>query len=272
MLLRRTIFMATIALSSASALATTVQVTVNVTPTAAEIGQHIGNGLRSYSTDPSFPVRPSFSMVIQFDLDNLTMTPTALANGGVVLVNETAFQNGSTSTTPYTQGLTASLPPYELASWPDSTQVTLRRNMTSSGDPDVARPVLEGFAATTNVGWRTEAQGEISWITYGRTLTIRAEANELAGTFAPKDEAQALAWLNAQIGSTIARGYNEGYLKSRTNAYKSDDIREWTDWRVRGDVQILSVTVVPEPATNVLMGMGMLALVLGARKQRQLMK
>lgn len=269
MLLRRTLFTATFALASASALATTVQVALNVTPTVAEVSKHIGNGLRSYSTDPSFPVRPSFSMVLQFDLDNLVMTPTEVINSGYVLFNETAFQNGSTSTTPYTQGLTASLPPYELASKPDSTQITLRRNMSSSGEPDVARLVRETFTANTSVGWRTEAQGEISWITYGRTLTIRNETNELAGTFAPKDEAEALAWLNAQIGSTIAGGYSEAYLTSRFNAYKSDDIREWTEWRASGDIQILSVTVVPEPATNVLMGLGMLALVLGVRQHRQ---
>jgi hypothetical protein len=151
--------------------------------------------------------------------------------------------------------------------------------MSSYGDEGVPRPTWEHIGINSGATWQTVDPTQSLWISYNRGLNFSTQGSPvLEAEFAPKDGAALVAWLNAQVGKTFVDGFNERHLEmvrktvflggDWTVVGDPDGLLSWDESIVRGDIQIRSVTVVPEPASSVLLGVGLLALVCSRARRR----
>lgn len=254
---------------SASAYATTVEVIMDVTAVSRSEG-HLVNG--EYVVNPDLGFRSqSFSYALTFDLDNATIIPpdTAafsdkVAYGSFGIVSESA--------TPYTAALRAMTP---------STQPSI--DMPFAGyilSVPAASTVESPVPVSQNVSFNNFAMWGALGISSGYSLYARSFGFNSTGTPTPANELvgwtpeQFVAHLIAHTGETLKGGYSESY----ENVVQGDDplpgslietmpVIAHDSVNIHGDVFIRSVTVVPEPATYALMGLG-LSLVAAVRRRQ----
>lgn len=269
-------------LAGFSAHAETVEVVLDVTTTHREVSHLDEQGTLLRADDPFF-VPKQFQWVVSFDLAQPTVYPvqTAYGSNGAQLIASTYFQDGTTSLTPYSAALMGAIPADAPVLSPDTTQVraslaTKNVNWLPMASPQ-AVDVDAGFAGGGT--WQSVSDGLATTTTYGRGFVFeRTIAPVLNKDFHPMSGQEFVAYLQANVGQLYVGAFNESVTRwvQKTNppgdvilvSNAPDALVAQDGMWVGGDVSIRSVTVVPEPATYGLMGLGLAGVAAVARRRR----
>ncbi len=281
MWMRTCLAAAVLAASTFTAQASTVEMVVDVMATNLQ-QSHLEQGGVVTTNDPSF-VPAQFQWLIRFDLDQPTVYPVQSTNGtgGEQLTTSTFFQGGETSLTPYSATLIGLVPPGAPVLSPGTTQVYAESSTRDLSFFPMAGAqavnIQTGFAG--GGAWQAVADGLATTIAYGRSFNFAGAAAPVPNSqFQPMSSQDFVSYLQSKVGQTQVGAFNESITKWVQKTNPPGDVILISDapdalvaqdgiW-ISGDVSIRSVAVVPEPATYLLMGLG-LALVVVVLGRRQ---
>jgi hypothetical protein len=268
MQMRSVVLAAVVATTAVTAHAVTVQVQIEVRPDFALIG-HIESGLWAGVIDPSFVPTP-FSMTLEFDTANTMLYPTSSSSMGFSMYNNTIIQNGTLGETPYTEALSTKLPPVSEAIWPPAVQISYGGSTSSYGTGST-RTLWETLGINHSVLWQTADASGSETISYSRGINFVPPGVQIdLADFKPKGGPQIVEWLQAHTGEAWNVPFTEQYstLSRKTLLIDNqwvidgnpDGVVSSYMKSISGTAWISSVTVVPEPSTALMVGVGLLVM------------
>lgn len=268
MFARQSLVVLALVATGVSTHAQTVEVTMNVTATSRSVG-HLVNGADVVSPDTGFQPQ-TFSYAVTFDLSNGVVTSPSTAGGQVGIAGYFDLSSlSSLSSSPYTASLMA-MTPGEQATSLSWSSVGYALSVPETANATTPISVSELTVLNKSLIW-SDGSGTTS---YGRGVFLPTQGSPIAAqdlkAWSPDEF---VAHLQAQTGKVFAGAYTEVYDYSSQPLFViggSDPSALSVHDRVaiQGDVVIASVTVVPEPSTYLLMGLG-LPLIAAVRRHRQ---
>ena len=266
-----------VGLSTTAAHADVVQVVFDVTAHTRELIQMSRDlpELSTYERDRTFAPEP-FQFTVQFDLDNPSIRAVGPgnSNSGEILWGYAVYNGGagaSTSATPFTEGLLSGFPPAESATQPLFTQVV--QNQTTPRSifyPTAPQVVTADVVFGTSATWSSLDNDVQNTWNYGRGLSLTLPTSKVSNSnFHLWTGQEFVDALLATVGVVRTDAFHEGMFQSVTEPGASPwtDPYQATKVAITGDVVLRSVTVVPEPSSAVLMGMGLGVLMVGLRRK-----
>lgn len=226
--------------ASCGAHATTIEATFDVTG----VSYRTGTGIDIVWSE--VPAQPSFSLSVRFDLES----PHVLKNEGEVagydIFATAGFRNPQVGQSPYSAELEERTP--LDVPWSVGTMYTQIVFVGSQPGSQEWLDVQVGGTDEGLVGSENDAHG------YYRLLSLYKPAGFVSfADFSTDHGAAALNLLHGLVGQTFGAGYNENFWHRTASSMDAVSIS--------GDLTLRSVSVVPEPATALLMALGLLATV-----------
>lgn len=265
--LRKVCLSACLSFVAIGAQAKVVQIVVDVIAQSRQLSSFDQQtGFWSYSTDPTFAPQ-QFEFTAQFDLDNPSVDNPRLANsnGTSVLWGSVMYTGGagaSTLPTPFTAGLLSGFPPAETAVWPLFTQA-IQNQMTPTSESGVLQPVSASADFNTIAMWQTFGELQNTW-TYGRSISFKLPTTPLSNAeFRAWSDDEFVASLQASVGVMNMNTFSEMAYQGVAQTWMPDFSGNKVE--ILGDVVLRSVSVVPEPSTSLLLGLGLVTLVAARR-------
>lgn len=244
---------------AASAHAEIVTLTFDVLPTsAARVVEFQGE--QASEPVPDFGVVP-FSLTVRFDSAQpylsfpvVYQTPSYFFTDAVYARGE----GGSTTFTPYTPFLAATLPPADTAVDPLSTQVAQHRSLYLDNGQPVG--MEESMGINTGLRWDLSTDTENVTATYQLGLNWRTRSAPVAKSdFGPLLDGALIDWLNTQVGVVHVGAYSEASQYTFVDLLPDGVgvFRGYERLAVTGDIRLTSVTAVPEPTQIALYALGL---------------
>lgn len=263
---------ATMVLSlGAAAHADIVTLTFDVLPTGAARTVEF-QGAQTTEPVAEFAVLP-FSLSVRFDSAQPYLSFPVVYETYSYLFTDAVYargEGGSTTFTPYTPYLAATLPSLDTAIDPLFTQVAQNRSLyLDDGQPT---RIEESMGINTGLRWDSATDTERVMASYNLGLNWRADAAPVPKTsFGPLLGGALVDWLNTQVGVVHTGAYNE------SSQYTFYDLlpdgvgvfRGYERLAVSGDVRLTSVTAVPEPAQIALYALGMPLMLAAVQRRRR---
>jgi len=254
-----------VAVSSLCAHAQTVMVTMDVTANARTIG-HVVNGTYTVSNDTGFlPATFSYAESFNLKIDGALSAPS-LSERNVI---ESGFFSGRGSApSPFTASLVTTAPA-SLVNQMNSGYAGYLLFVPKTATAVAPAAVSQQAFLSTGLFWSSAAGYEqygrsVSWTTQGAPIA--------ASSLTPWSPDEFLAHWQSLVGQTLVGAYKESYDLSSQSPYAPlgggtplppalhDNVA------ILGDVVIRSVTVVPEPSTCLLMGLGLSLMAAACRR------
>lgn len=265
-----------LALSSLAAVAAhaeVVEVVMDVTALTRSVGSTVG-GVYTEQVDAGFQSQ-TFTYTVSFDLNDGVVNAAAPFSGnppgspyasGMSALG--SFNLLTNSATPYTAGLMAMAPDRQLTMF-DVGFAAYMLAVPDSATTDSPQPVSQNADFGSFALWALPSGST----TYSRGVGFHTMGSPMAAQdLQPWTPAEYLSYLQAHTGEVLTGAYSEAYDYNSQSIFvigmPLPSVVQHDSVTITGDAVIRSVTVVPEPATYALMGLG-LSLVAAVRRRQQ---
>lgn len=259
-------------LTAVAAQAEVVEVTWDVTALTRSVGSTVG-GVYGEQVDTSFQPQ-TFSYTVSFDLNSAVINPPApfaVTDPGAPYPSGVAtsgwFDLLTHSATPFTPGLLASAPDRQSALF-DANFAGYSLSAPDTSTISAPEPVLQESRVGTFALW-SMATGTTS---YSRGVSFQTMGNPVAAQeLQAWTPAEYVAYLQSHTGEVLSGAFVEAYDFNSQSVFvigtPLPSVNQHDSITITGDAVIRSVSVVPEPATYALMGVGLSLMAWVRRRQ-----
>lgn len=265
MKLHQSLAAVSLAVTGLLAQAQVVEVNMSVTANSRSVG-HLVDGVYTVTNDPDFQVQ-TFSYTTTFDLGTGVISPPSL--NGSDMVASGFYGGASSGPSPFTASLMAMAPdPQNAMDLPFAGYLLSVPASADATSPAAVSQTL--LAGGTNLLWIGSSSGSVS---YGRGVGWAVPGAAIAAQdLKAWSSDEFLTFLQGQTGKVLVGAYQESFDTNSENRIVIGDALPsgpavHDSVSIQGDVVIQSVTVVPEPSSVLLMGLGLPMLALARRRR-----
>lgn len=246
--------------------AATVELVADVAVTSY---QKLNTAQGSFSYDNLLGSIPQhFDFTVRFDTDNPLTEETVLALNPLLRYVSSTFVvgavGGSTSLSPVSASMLAQLPDPQKAVTPMSTVVSVAQTTPEVQPPTQPVAIFGDFV--TGQAWLGDGTADNVPVSYSRGFTFNQQGAVVSSdTLHAMTGDEFVSFLQAHIGQAGFGQYKEA-VNQRIAGSVSGLFMDLVS--LQGDVTLRSVAVVPEPASLMLMGLGLPLLAWVRRRQQ----